>query len=317
VLARTPSGAWTKNVERAAIPVAVPIITAVVAAATAATVATAAVATAPATAVAAAAAAAAAAVATAAAAAAASRIAIVLDHALAGDFRRAVLATAVVVLDLELDLGALLQRVAAHDGRDVAEDVLVALVRLDEPEAALVPAASGPGLEAGAAAAATTTTTAVAAAAAIIGPRAAAAAAARAAAAAAAPARVPAKSSRAKTEAKTGARQREVQRETPARRAEEMKTDTGRGCTVRRLCRRRTSLLLFFFCFLCGEAASGRARARGTEEIDRERDSRALLALFRRKHEGERREKRARFCPCISLPLQGSPQQNDRQKRHE
>ena len=202
MLARTPSGAWTRNVERAAIPVAVPIITAVVAAATAATVATAAVATAPATA--AAAAAAAAAVATAAAAAAASRIAIVLDHALAGDFRRAVLATAVVVLDLELDLGALLQRVAAHDGRDVAEDVLVALVRLDEPEAALVPAASGPGLEAGAAAAATTTTAAVAAAAAIIGPRAAAAAAARAAAAAAAPARVPAKSSRAKTEAKTG-----------------------------------------------------------------------------------------------------------------
>ena len=108
----------------------------------------------------------------------AARAAGLLGRA-AGHVLRAVAARALVLALDEADLGALDEAVAVLDGRDVAEEVLAAVVGLDEAEAALALPAEGHArllLAGGAAAAAA----AAAGAAARAGARAAAAALARA-----------------------------------------------------------------------------------------------------------------------------------------
>jgi len=57
----------------------------------------------------------------------------------------AVLALAIVIFLDEVDAAALLKRVAVLDRREVAEDVLAAIVRLDEPETTLAPTACDAG----------------------------------------------------------------------------------------------------------------------------------------------------------------------------
>ena len=68
----------------------------------------------------------------AAAAATVTAAAAILIAVSAGDFLGAVLALAIVKHELEFNLGIHLERVAVGDGRGVAENVIVAIVRLDE-----------------------------------------------------------------------------------------------------------------------------------------------------------------------------------------
>ena len=111
---------------------------------------------------------AAAAVAAAAEAAAADEAAALRLGGAAGHLLRTLLALALVERLHELDLGALDEALAVLDAREVAEEVLATVVRLDEAEALLVPALGNTSRAATAAAtaasAAPTVTTAIAAA---------------------------------------------------------------------------------------------------------------------------------------------------------
>lgn len=64
--------------------------------------------------------------------------------AAASDILRALLTLAVIEPLGEVNLGALLQRASIHDGREMAEEILTAIVGADEAESAVVPALGDP-----------------------------------------------------------------------------------------------------------------------------------------------------------------------------